>query len=1124
MLVAASLRFPAFINSQASGSTMVEIQAAVLTRVEAIDEDRVVFLTINGMSCTSCATKVQDALSAVEGVTSVTVDLKTKQAVIFLMGDSDVLTKDLAEVVQSVGQTYSATVATRTILLAVEGMSCAKSCTRKVQQALCATEGVMAASVDFEAKKASVDVARDHQYDEELLLEAVRTADCRFKARLIGPDAKTAPLIDARDDGSKQMIREHDVLDSSEVALSVGVSGSDALMKVTLLIAGMTCNSCAHTVEGALKRIVGVVSVSVNFATEKAVVQFDKDITCSQVLVNAVEDIGYNASCMSEEKSQRGDIVLLIGGMMCGSCSNSIETLLINTEGVLSASVNLATGKAAIRYDKTMIGIRTLIESVEAIGYEASYVSGAEGQNSLGDQRGKELKHYRSDLCVALAFTLPILLIMLVLENISRLKQDLMSEVLPGLSWEALVVAIFTTPVQFYSARRFHVNAWKGMKNGILGMAVLVSLGSGVSYFYGLFTIVRAIMTKRMEVTNLDMFMTSSVLISFVLLGKMLEVTAKGKTSAALTKLMELQVKSATLLVFSLNGLSIREERVVPIELVQRGDILKVVRGSSIPIDGVIVYGEARVDESMLTGESKTIKKAIGDRVLGATVNVEGLCHMKVTSIDNNTALSQIIRLVEDAQSSKAPIQAYADYISSIFVPVVVCLSLATIAVWYILCIRDIIPEDWIPKSDGKFVFALDFGIATLVVACPCALGLATPTAVMVGTGVGAAHGILIKGGEPLQAAHSVNTVIFDKTGTLTKGKPAVTDAFTLSKTMSAKELAVLAGSAELGSEHPLGAAITAYAKSLSVSLEQPTDFIGISGRGISCVVCGHKIAIGNKMWMVENDTRGLDNTKLGQAINDSQNAGKTLIYMDIDGELGAMFAVADAPRVEAAPTLETLKTMGLEIWMVTGDNTQTALTIADQLGISRHNVMADVLPSQKSSKVKELQDTGHTVVMIGDGINDSPALAQADLGIAIGAGTEIAIETAGMVLMKSNLFDVITALDLSQTIFNRIRLNFLWAFGYNSLLIPVAAGVLYPVGFTIPPMFASAAMALSSVSVVISSLLLRFYTPPIINAEKLKHEVKSTMPTDQTLSIPLLAYNTLQETESSWCRVDSYE
>ncbi|KAG7377881.1 serine/threonine protein kinase Ran1 [Phytophthora pseudosyringae] len=1059
----------------------------------------VVCLDIAGMSCENCARKVHEALTGADGVANASVDFETKRATVCLKTDSHLTAADLIGVVQSVGRKYSASVAPRTILLAIEGMSCAKNCAHKVQQALSETEGVVAATVDFKTQRASVEVEPGCQFNDDVLLEVVQGAGAKFNARLLQPSS-----VEAGKKDTAEQREESSIAASDDAAISVETDKS-ALVTATLLIGGMTCSSCASSVENALKSTEGVASAAVSVATEKAVVRYDKDVITIPALVEAVLDIGYEASFVAgDDKSEPDSATLLIGGMTCTSCANSVESALRNTEGVLSVAVSFATEKAAIRFNKALVGIRTLIEAVEDVGYEASYVAGGEAQQALGDQRAKEIVRYRTDFAIVLLFTLPILLLMLVFENISRFKHGLMSEALPGLSWEALVVAILATPVQFYSARRFHVDAWKGVKNRVLGMAFLVSMGSNVAYVYGWFTVIRAVVLKDVDIANMDMFMTSSVLISFVVLGKLLEAIAKGKTTAALTKLMELQVKSATLLVFSADGTSIREEKTVPIELVQRGDILKVVRGSSVPTDGVIVDGDGHVDESMLTGESKTIKKTIGDRVLGATLNVDGLFHMKVTGVDNDTALSQIIRLVEDAQTSKAPIQACADYISSIFVPTVLVLALVTFASWYIFCALDAVPESWIPDSDGKFVFALDFGIATLVVACPCALGLATPTAVMVGTGVGAEHGVLIKGGEPLEAAHSVDTIVFDKTGTLTVGKPVVTDGYVLSKKLGAEQLISLAGSAELGSEHPLSKAIVDYAKGVSSFLAQPTDFNGVSGRGISCSVGKHRIVLGNKAWMADNGVEGLSCFELEQVTISFQNAGKTSIYMGVDEELSAVFAVADAPRDEAARTLAKLRSLGLEVWIVTGDNARTAFTIAEQVGMSRANVMADVLPSQKASKVKELQDTGRIVAMVGDGINDSPALAQADIGIAIGGGTEIAVETAGMVLMKANLVDVITALHLSRTIFNRIRLNYVWAFGYNCLLIPLAAGVLYPVGFSIPPMFASAAMAISSVSVVLSSLALRFYTPPTPSEETRACKTKTDK--DQTLSAPLLS------------------
>ncbi|KAG2822178.1 Copper-transporting ATPase [Phytophthora cactorum] len=732
----------------------------------------------------------------------------------------------------------------RVVYLEVSGLSC-ENCVRKVQDALNAADGVANATVDLKTKRATVCLKTSSHITEASLVDVVQSVGQKYAASVyLSPRTDDIPSCSAT---KQPEVSENDVGIPVEEACEDFVSA-------TLLIGGMTCNSCTASVENSLKQTVGVVSAVVNFATEKAVVRYDKSEVDVPALVEAVESVGYEASFMSgDDKRAPANATLLIGGMTCDSCAKSVENALKNTKGVLSATVNVATEKAVVHFDKEVVGVRSLIEVVEDVGYEASFVTGNEAKKALGDQRTKEIKRYQVDFAIAVLFTLPILLVMLVLENITRFKHGLMSEIVPGLSWETLVVAILATPVQFYSARRFHIEAWKGVKKRVL------------------------------------------------VLGKLLEAIAKGKTSAALTKLMELQVKSATLLVFSADGTNIREEKIVPIELVQRGDVLRVVRGSSVPTDGVIVYGEGRVDESMLTGESKTIEKVTGDRVLGATLNVDGLFHMKVTGVDSDTALNQIIRLVEDAQTSKAPIQAYADYISSIFVPTVVVLALVTFAIWYILSILDAVPENWIPDSDGKFVFALDFGIATLVVACPCALGLATPTAVMVGTGIGAQYGVLIKGGEALEAAHNVNTIIFDKTGTLTVGKPMVTDLYMISHKLEAEELILLAGSAELGSEHPLGKAIIDYAKKISSSLDQPTDFNGVSGRGISCTVNKHTIVLGNMSWMAENDVKGLDSIELEQVTNSFQNSGKTSIYMAVDNALSAVFAVADAPREEAS-------------------------------------------------------------------------------------------------------------------------------------------------------------------------------------------------------------------------------
>jgi Cu+-exporting ATPase len=1102
-------------------------------------ENDVVFLSISGLNDEGTSKKIIQALKKTPGVLKVTVDLPEKLIEIEIRGDhQEVDEAKLVEIVQHIDPVNLAAHPVwdqqdRIVTLKIDGMRCMKNCGSKVTKALEQIPGVLSINIDISTKTAEIALAKGCTATEIDLIKNIRATDPRF-------DAFVAKAM-APAKFQKVGIRTSGIT-SINTTISQTNDGNNPLsppkpenLRVVMLdIEGMSCAAnCARKIEQALSETAGVVQAKVDFSLKRATIRLEPGSRINESdLIQVVQSAGgkFNAklhvpieekatSCCeststdttTRQKKQDisdfpsdavidiksdvtgapipvgntggggdvGEIKLLLIGMTCNSCANSIENSLKQTPGVVSAVVNFATEKATVKFSKELVGIRTLIETVESIGYEASLIMGSEAQQQLEDQRSKDINGWRDSFFVALLFTFPIMIIMTVFGNVEAVNRGLMTPVFRGLTWMSLVVALLATPVHFYSGYRFHVDAYKGVHHGILGMPFLVSMGANASYFYGLFSIIRSIVHNDSSVSNPDMFMTASMLVTFVILGKYFEAIAKGKTSEALSKLLELQVKSANLLIFSEKTGEVVEEKVVPIELVQRGDILKVVRGGAVPADGIVVYGEGRLDESMLTGESKTVKKIVGQKVMGATVNVDGLFHMKVTGVSNDTALSQIIRLVEDAQTSKAPIQAYADYIASVFVPAVLFISFATFVIWYLLCLTHQVPLEYIPKTDNAFVFAFNFGIATLVVACPCALGLATPTAVMVGTGVGAEHGVLIKGGEPLEVAHSVDTILFDKTGTLTVGQPVVTDVVVLSKNITTDEIIYLAGSAELGSEHPLSKAIIDYAKLLAKSLEQPTNFQGVSGRGISCEVRGKRIVIGNREWMLDNGLNKENSIVLQQATLAFENAGKTSIYMGVQDDLVAVFGVADAPRPEAIRTLRKLNQMGLDVWMVTGDNARTAYTIADQLGISRQNVMAEVVPSQKSHKVKELQNSGRTVAMVGDGINDSPALAQANLGIAIGAGTEIAVETAGMVLMKSDLWDVITALDLSRTIFKRIKMNYVWALGYNCMLIPLAAGVLYPFGIHIPPMFAGGAMALSSVSVVTSSLLLRRYSPP---------------------------------------------
>jgi len=829
---------------------------------------------------------------------------------------------------------------------------------------------------------------------------------------------------------------------------------------------------------------------------------------------------------------------------------------------------------------------------------------GGGGCDTPAERQQKEVRDWFQSLLWSLVLSLPLIVaghfLPIIAPAAAAAFAHAESNLVPGLTLKAITFLVLCIPCQFMPklGGRFYRGALKGLRSGSLGMDFLVAMGTSAAFAFGTFSIAMSVLLRGKVPPSVgragpDMFVTSSMLISFILFGKYLESRAKGKTSEALQKLGNLRAPSAMLLKQSLpvfdEELTKRgdadtpknqdqaewEVLEIPLALVQRGDILKVVRGATIPSDGEVVQGSGLVNEAMLTGESMPVRKETGDVVLGGAINTEGLFTMKVTGTGKDTALAQIISLVEDAQLSKAPIQAFADQIAGVFAPLVLSISVGVFLIWFMLGHFGILHPDFFPPNSNPFLFAFTLGVATLVVACPCALGLATPTAVMVGTGVGAKYGVLIKGGEPLEAGDKVSVIAFDKTGTLTAGKPTVTDFKLLQPPhgasdnqkqdhpklqLSREQLLMYAASAELGSEHPLARAIVSAAQegTMGKKLPQPQNFIAHSGMGVCCTVLGKQVHIGNAPWMqmmlsgtdmaaeptsvieqpagaVEASSRPKEHKQPGEASgimggeHDQNSAalvercktqmrvleeqGKTAVFVAIDRMLMGVIGIADAVRPESFSTIRALKQMGIEVWMLTGDNRRTALAVAHQLGIAEGHVLAEVLPNNKAQKVQWLQqqqqkrrqerkmhkknqvfstveDRATTrlggrmrsggVAMVGDGINDSPALAQADLGIAVGAGTDIAIEAAGMVLMRSSLTDVLVALHLSRVTFRRIRINFVWAMGYNCFLIPLAAGVLYPsLHIMVPPMFAGAAMAMSSVSVVTSSLLLKYYKPP---------------------------------------------
>ncbi len=844
---------------------------------------------------------------------------------------------------------------------------------------------------------------------------------------------------------------------------------SKEVKKGKIAISGMTCASCVNSIEGYVGSQEGILNINVNLLGEVAEVEYDPSVIDTEKIIDLVDDIGYKAEEIKDQTA--GEAQLAISGMTCASCVNSIEGYVKSLDGVEDVSVNLTTETGKIVFDPSKVGVRDLIEAIDDLGYHAEIKSEQVDLDRLSKK--EEIEGWKKKLIFSSVFSIPFLYAMIL-----RFIGDpyLAETRIFNISLEGWMGLILGTPVQFWVGKDFYIKAYKTAKKLAFGMDTLVVLGTSAAYFYSVFVIIYEILVPEFQG---DVFFETAVfLLTFIVLGKYLEASAKGKTSEAIKKLVELQAKTAVLIEYDEKGNETGEKE-ISVDLIQKGDVLKVYPGAKIPSDGVVIKGTSSVDESMLTGESLPVSKSVGDQVIGATINNQGVLYIKIERVGSETTLSQIIKLVEDSQASKAPIQGLADKISSIFVPIVVLIAILDFILWYTLISIGVVPSDWLLSGTGPFLFSFLLAITVLVIACPCALGLATPTAIMVGTGLGAENGILIKGGEPLETAHKIDAILLDKTGTITHGKPVVTDVIPLNGS-DMDTVLKMAGALEKNSEHPLGKAILDYVNKNIESIPEPTDFESITGKGVTAIVDGKKASLGNRS-LVEGD---LDKSAEDQMVKLEED-GKTAMVLTVDGKLTAIFAVADTVKEDSKFAIQEFEKMGIEVWMVTGDNERTARAIARQVGIK--NVFAEVLPKNKSDKVKELQEKGHIVAMVGDGINDSPALAQADVGIAIGAGADVAIETADMVLMKDSLADVVTAIDLSRKTFNRIKLNFFWAFGYNVLGIPIAAGVLVPISqalygvtFTLPPAFAGLAMAFSSVSVVTSSLLLKRYKSPL--------------------------------------------
>ncbi len=833
--------------------------------------------------------------------------------------------------------------------------------------------------------------------------------------------------------------------------------------KVKLRVEGMSCASCVNAVEKALKSLDGVIKANVNLLMKSAEIEYDSlQIRDLNVFENIINNIGYEAELYLPKEKK---IVLDIDGMTCTSCVSTIENTLNSFSGVIDVKVNLTSNKAEIIIDENNIDLLELIKKIEDIGYRARLSLRNDSLERL--ERTEEIRVWKKKLFWSSILTIPVFLssemFLLTAEKLFSWFSVLKGVEIFGILPLILVIAfVFSTPIQFIIGGQFYINAYKAFVHKLATMDTLVVLGTSAAYFYSVFSMFYSLFNPLFS--GASFFETSAFLITFIVLGKYLEAKAKGKTSEAIKKLIRHQSKTAKII--DSDG----KEKEIPIELLKIGDIIVVRPGEKIPTDGVIISGRTSVDESLITGESLSINKRKGDIVIGGTINNEGTIKLKATKVGEDTTLSQIIRLVEEAQVSKAPIQAFADRISHVFVPTVILIAVIDFFVWLFVFNLGIMPVSVLPSGYSPFLFSFLLAITVLVIACPCALGLATPTAVMVGTGIGANNGILIKGGEPLETTGNITSIIFDKTGTITKGKPEVVDIIPVDDNLDEKELLFYAGSAEIGSEHPIAKAIIKKAIK-ATKLIEPKEFKASPGIGIEAKINGKKVFVGK----INNNAI---KEEIFKKISILESQGKSVILIMINNCVAGLISVADQIKEESIEVISKLKDMDIETWMLTGDNERTAKVIAKTVGISK--VFAQVMPDQKLNKVKELQQQGHIVAMVGDGVNDAPALAQADVGMAIGSGTDIAIESAEIVLMKDNLFDVLNAIYLSKKTLSKIKQNMFWALFYNSLGIPIAAGVLFPLfGFTLPPIFAGLAMAFSSVSVVSNSLLLKRYNLP---------------------------------------------
>ncbi|KFP84549.1 Copper-transporting ATPase 2, partial [Acanthisitta chloris] len=1104
-----------------------------------------VSVRIEGMHCKSCVRNIEGNISDLPGIKSIKVSLEHECAVVQYSPNVITLSA-LQKAIESLppgnfkvcllngseankGAPPSPASmcdllrqplqdATCTAVIKIDGMTC-NSCVQSIEGTISQRQGVQSVAVSLADSTGTI------HYDPAVTNgEELRAAieDMGFDASVL-----TAAVQPRAPKPPRQGCASDALPDSPHLNGSNQPSGATA-EKCFLQITGMTCASCVSTIERNLQREDGIVSVLVALMAGKAEIKYKPELIQPLEIAQLIQNLGFEATIIEDHAETEGHGELLITGMTCASCVHNIESKLMRTNGIFYASVALATCKAHIQFDPEVIGPRDIIKIIKEIGFHASVARRVPNAHNLDHK--KEIQQWKKSFLCSLVFGIPVLILMIYMQiSIGEHHGSMVLEqnIIPGLSILNLLFFILCTFVQILGGWYFYVQAYKSLKHKTANMDVLIVLATSIAYVYSCVILVVA-MIEKAEKSPVTFFDTPPMLFVFIALGRWLEHIAKSKTSEALAKLMSLQATEATVVTLGPDHSIVREEQVA-VELVQRGDIVRVVPGGKFPVDGKVIEGSSMADESLITGEPMPVTKKPGSTVIAGSINAHGSVLVSATHVGNDTTLAQIVKLVEEAQMSKAPIQQLADKFSGYFVPFIIIISTVTLIVWITIgfinvdIVKKYFPNQSKQVSKAELIlrFAFQTSITVLSIACPCSLGLATPTAVMVGTGVAAQNGILIKGGKPLEMAHKIKTVMFDKTGTITYGVPKVMRVLLLGDTavLSLKKVLAVVGTAEASSEHPLGVAVTKYCKEElgTQSLGYCTDFQAVPGCGISCNVGGveaildtakkdfdkldadrsgdssaplgdtavvmvsesqgpaashtYSVLIGNREWMRRNGLNIAND--VNDAMTDHETKGQTAILVAIDGVLCGMIAIADTVKQEAALAVHTLKNMGIDVVLITGDNRKTAKAIATQVGIKK--VFAEVLPSHKVAKVQELQNGRRKVAMVGDGVNDSPALARADVGIAIGTGTDVAIEAADVVLIRNDLLDVVASIHLSKRTVRRIRINLILALIYNLLGIPIAAGVFMPVGLVLQPWMGSAAMAASSVSVLLSSLQLKW-------------------------------------------------